>query len=45
MLESDVTPKTTDMGDSSPLEVSLETALSLELLSEDEEDLREDLRG
>lgn len=45
MLDSDVAPKTADMGDSGPPEVDLETVQSLELLGQDEEDFREDLRG
>ena len=38
MLESDVAPKVTDMGDGDPLEVDLETVLSLKLLGQHEED-------
>ena len=45
MLESDVAPKTTDMGNRDPLEVDLETLLSLKLLGQIEEDFRQDLRG
>ena len=45
MLESNVAPKATDVGDGDPLEVDLETFLSLKLLGEVEEDFGEDLRG
>ena len=45
MLESDVAPKVADMGNGDPLEVDLETVLSLKLLCQDEEDLGQDLRG
>ena len=45
MLESNVTPEATDVGDGDPLEVDLETFLSLKLLSQVEEDFGEDLGG
>lgn len=45
MLESDVAPESADTGDRDPLEVDLETVLSLELLGQHKEDLGQDLRG
>lgn len=43
MLESNVAPDTTDVGDGEPPEVDLETFLGLELLSQVKEDLGQDL--
>ena len=45
MLESNVTPETTDVGEGDPLEIDLETVLSLKLLGQIKEDFGQDLRG
>ena len=45
MLQSDVAPKMTDVGNNDPLGVRHETVLDLKLLSEHEDDFRYDLRG
>ena len=45
MLESDVTPEATDVGEGDPLEIDLESVLSLKLLGQIKEDFGQDLRG